>query len=87
MQIHDSVVDAIGRHAPRPSLSPASPGNLVAKVEHMNPGGSVKERIAVSMIDAAERDGLLRPGARSSNPPRATPVSVWPWSVRSAATG
>jgi cystathionine beta-synthase len=35
---------------------------LVAKVEHMNPGGSVKDRIALPMIEAAEREGLLRPG-------------------------
>ena len=35
---------------------------LVAKLEHMNPGGSVKDRIAMPMIEAAERAGLLRPG-------------------------
>jgi cystathionine beta-synthase len=35
---------------------------MVAKLEHMNPGGSVKDRIALPMIEAAERDGKLRPG-------------------------
>jgi cysteine synthase len=35
---------------------------LVAKLEYLNPGGSVKDRIGVAMIDAAERDGLLEPG-------------------------
>ena len=35
---------------------------IVAKLEHMNPGGSVKDRIALPMIDAAERAGLLKPG-------------------------
>jgi cystathionine beta-synthase len=35
---------------------------VYAKLEHMNPGGSVKDRIAISMIDAAERDEHLRPG-------------------------
>lgn len=44
------------------------PGNLVAKIEHMNPGGSIKERIAVSMIDAAESAGLLGPGGTIIEP-------------------
>ena len=35
---------------------------MVAKLEHMNPGGSVKDRIALPMIEAAERAGLLKPG-------------------------
>ena len=68
MQIHDSVLDAIG-DTPLVRLSRLHPpGNLVAKVEHMNPGGSVKERIAVSMIDAAERDGLLKAGGTIIEP-------------------
>lgn len=68
MEILDSVVDAIG-NTPLVRLSRLHPpGNLVAKVEHVNPGGSVKERIAVAMIDAAERDGLLRPGGTIVEP-------------------
>ncbi|MDR1533819.1 MAG: cysteine synthase A [Planctomycetota bacterium] len=38
-------------------------GRIVAKLEYWNPAGSVKDRIAKSMLDAAERDGSLKPGA------------------------
>ena len=41
---------------------------IVAKVEFFNPGGSVKDRIALSMIEAAEQDGTLRPGATLIEP-------------------
>ena len=68
MQIQDSVLDAIG-DTPLVRLSRLHPpGNLIAKLEYLNPGGSVKERIAVTMIDAAERDGLLQPGGTIIEP-------------------
>jgi cystathionine beta-synthase len=68
MEILPDVVAAIG-NTPIVRLSRIHPsGNLVAKLEHMNPGGSVKERIAVSMIDAAEQQGLLRPGGTIIEP-------------------
>jgi cystathionine beta-synthase len=41
---------------------------IVAKLEHMNPGGSVKDRIAIPMIEAAERAGLLKPGGTIVEP-------------------
>ena len=41
---------------------------IVAKLEHMNPGGSVKDRIALPMIEAAERAGLLKPGGTIVEP-------------------
>lgn len=41
---------------------------VLAKVEYLNPGGSVKDRIAIRMIDAAEQSGALRPGATIVEP-------------------
>ncbi len=38
-------------------------GELVAKLEYFNPGGSVKDRLGVALVDAAERDGLVGPGS------------------------
>ena len=68
MDIFESVIEAIG-NTPLVRLARLHPqGNLVAKVEHVNPGGSVKERIAVSMVDAAEQAGLLRPGGTIIEP-------------------
>ncbi len=60
------------RSATRPScacrLGAGLTPQLVAKVESLNPGGSIKDRVAVSMIEAAERDGLLRPGGTIVEP-------------------
>lgn len=68
MEIHDSIVDTIG-HTPIVRLSRLhEPGNLVAKLESANPGGSVKERIAVTMIEEAERSGALVPGGTIIEP-------------------
>lgn len=58
------VTAAVGR-TPLVGLDRLAAGvrpRIVAKLEHMNPGGSVKDRIALPMIEAAERAGLLRPG-------------------------
>jgi cysteine synthase len=43
------------------TLAPAGAGRIVGKLEYFNPGHSVKDRIGVAMIDAAEKAGLLRP--------------------------
>jgi cysteine synthase A len=50
------------------------------KSERANPGGSIKDRIALSMVEAAERTGQLKPGGTIIEPtPRATPASDWRW--------
>jgi cysteine synthase len=43
-------------------LGAGLPAEVVAKLEYLSPGGSVKDRIGVAMIDAGERDGLIEPG-------------------------
>ena len=42
--------------------------NIVAKAEFLNPGGSIKDRVALSMIDAAEKEGTLKPGMKIVEP-------------------
>jgi cystathionine beta-synthase len=69
-QIADSLLDLVG-HTPMVRLGRVGRDiacDLVAKVELFNPGGSVKDRPAVAMIDAAERDGLLVPGGTIVEP-------------------
>ena len=57
-----SVLDTIG-NTPHIRLSRLFPeANVWVKSERGNPGGSIKDRIALAMIEAAERDGLLKPG-------------------------
>ena len=70
MEIADSVLDLIG-NTPMVRLRRLAAGlpcPVVAKLEATNPGGSVKDRPAVAMIDAAERAGLLRPGGTIVEP-------------------
>lgn len=61
--IHDSILDTIGR-TPVVRLHRLAPANveLYAKVESFNPGGSVKDRLAIAIILDAESKGLLKPG-------------------------
>jgi cystathionine beta-synthase len=65
MDVADSLLDLVG-NTPMVRLDRVGrdlPCPLVAKLEILNPGGSVKDRPAAAMIDAAERAGLLRPGS------------------------
>ena len=49
-------------------ISEDVPGTILAKLEFMNPGGSNKDRIGLAMIEAAERDGKLKPGGTIVEP-------------------
>jgi cystathionine beta-synthase len=77
MQVHESLIDLIG-NTPLVRLrrvtrqleqggAAAAPA-VLAKIEYFNPGGSVKDRIALAMIEAAERSGGLRPGGTIVEP-------------------
>jgi cystathionine beta-synthase len=69
-EIADSLLDLVG-NTPLVRLRRVSDGlrcQIVAKLEMTNPGGSIKDRPAVAMIDAAERDGLLGPGGTIIEP-------------------
>ncbi|MGB3098731.1 MAG: pyridoxal-phosphate dependent enzyme, partial [Solirubrobacterales bacterium] len=70
LEIADSAIELIGE-TPMVRLSRLDPDlrtPLVAKVEFTNPGASVKDRPALAMIEAAERDGSLRPGGTIIEP-------------------
>jgi [CysO sulfur-carrier protein]-thiocarboxylate-dependent cysteine synthase len=64
MASHQSVLDLIG-NTPLVDVSQLSPNpdaRILVKLEGTNPGGSVKDRVALAMVEAAEKDGLLKPG-------------------------
>jgi cysteine synthase B len=70
MARHESILELIGNtplvgiHA----LSPNPAVRIYAKLEGQNPGGSMKDRIALRMVEVAERDGMLKPGATILEP-------------------
>ncbi|HEV7826800.1 MAG TPA: cystathionine beta-synthase [Mycobacteriales bacterium] len=70
MRYYESLVDLVG-NTPLVRLRNVTEGiaaTVLAKVEYFNPGGSVKDRIALRMIEAAERSGALRPGGTIVEP-------------------
>ena len=75
MQIHDSLIELVG-NTPLVRLRKVtselgahdSAPTILAKVEYFNPGGSVKDRIALRMVEAAEVSGALRPGGTIVEP-------------------
>src|SRR3954465_11690597 len=69
-EIRDSILDTIGE-TPLVRLSRIGAGlkpQIVAKLELFNPGGSIKDRVAIRLIEAAEQDGRLKPGGTIIEP-------------------
>ena len=69
-EIKDSILDTIGE-TPLVRLSRIGAGlkpQIVAKLEVFNPGGSIKDRVAIRLVEAAERDGRLKPGGTIIEP-------------------
>jgi len=70
VRYYESVVDLIG-NTPLVRLRNVTSGlsaTVLAKVEYLNPGGSVKDRIALRMVEEAEKSGLLKPGGTIVEP-------------------
>ena len=70
MRYHDTILGTLG-HTPLVRLNEVTQGLkplILAKVEYFNPGGSVKDRIGVSLIEACEQDGRLKPGGTIVEP-------------------
>ena len=66
MQVTAHMIDLVGG-TPLVRLNRVTEGvdaQVLAKVEYFNPGGSVKDRIALAMVEDAERSGALQPRAR-----------------------
>src|SRR5438093_13382486 len=64
MEYYENVLGLVG-HTPLVKLNRLNKGLkplILAKMENLNPGFSVKDRIGISMIDTAERAGILKPG-------------------------
>lgn len=70
MEVANSLLDLVG-NTPLVRLDRIGrdlPCHLLAKLEQLNPGGSVKDRVALTMVEAAEREGLLGPGGTIVEP-------------------
>ena len=67
--IHETITELVG-NTPLVRIRKLNQGSaeVVAKVEYFNPGGSVKDRIALAMIEAAEAAGVLKPGGTLIEP-------------------
>lgn len=79
-----SILAAIG-NTPLVRLQRCAPCNgaeLWVKLEYTNPTGSMKDRMALAMIEGAEHHGLHPPATQWSSTPAAAPVPRWRWSAK-----
>jgi cystathionine beta-synthase len=69
MEMYENILETLG-NTPLVKLGRFHPGpaTLAGKVEYFNPGGSVKDRIGIAMIEAGEKAGLLKPGGTIVEP-------------------
>jgi Cysteine synthase len=67
-------------------INPNQKVKIYAKIEGANPTGSIKDRIALAMIEYAEKTGVLKKEKRLLKRPAATPASALPWWRRSRDT-
>ena len=74
MQVHESLIELVGNtplvrlQAVTKDVGGGQAPAVLAKVEYFNPGGSVKDRIALRMVEAAEKSGALQPGGTIVEP-------------------
>src|SRR5580700_6634272 len=74
MQVHESLIELVGNtplvrlRAVTQAVGGGQAPAVLAKVEYFNPGGSVKDRIALRMVAAAEKSGELKPGGTIVEP-------------------
>ena len=76
-RIYENIADTFGNTplVKLPRLNKGLPGTVLVKMESFNPAGSVKDRIGVAMIEAAEREGRLRPDTVIIEPTSGNTVS------------
>jgi cysteine synthase A len=82
-QLPQSILDGIGNTSliALRKIVPANGARILLKLESENPTGSMKDRMALAMIEAAEADGRLPPAAPLSSTPAAAPASRSRWSA------
>ena len=79
LRVADDITQLVGE-TPMLQLKrmvPAGSADVFAKLEYLNPGGSVKDRAAIGIIRRAEREENFLPAERSSKRPPETPASAW----------